>query len=128
MNMSKEKMTERIIKAMKNPHVDIISHPTGRILKQRDEYEIDFDKILAVAKETSTILEINANPYRLDLNDKNIRKAKEIGVKMIINSDAHQSEQMRFMEYGVSQARRGWAEKEDIINAWPADKMLSMLK
>ena len=128
MKMTKEKMTERIIKAMKNPHVDIISHPTGRILKQRDEYEIDFDKILAVAKETGAILEINANPYRLDLNDKNIRKAKEIGVKMIINSDAHQSEQMRFMEYGVSQARRGWAGKGDIINVWPADKMLSMLK
>ena len=128
MKMTKEKMTERIIKAMKNPHVDIISHPTGRILKQRDEYEIDFDKILTVAKETGAILEINANPYRLDLNDKNIRKAKEIGVKMIINSDAHQPEQMRFMEYGVSQARRGWAGKGDIINVWPADKMLSMLK
>ena len=128
MKMTKEKMTERIIKAMKNPHVDIISHPTGRILKQRDEYEIDFDKILTVAKETGAILEINANPYRLDLNDKNIRKAKEIGIKMIINSDAHQPEQMRFMEYGVSQARRGWAGKGDIINAWPADKMLSMLK
>jgi len=128
MKMTKEKMTERIIKAMKNPHVDIISHPTGRILKQRDEYEIDFDKILTVAKETGAILEINANPYRLDLNDKNIRKAKEIGIKMIINSDAHQPEQMRFMEYGVSQARRGWAGKGDIINVWPADKMLSMLK
>src|SRR3989344_9331533 len=128
MKMTKEKMTERIIKAMKNPHVDIISHPTGRILKQRDEYEIDFDKILTVAKETGAILEINANPYRLDLNDKNIRKAKEMGVKMIINSDAHQPEQMRFVEYGVSQARRGWTEKKDIINCQPLEKMLKIIQ
>ncbi|MEK7481931.1 MAG: DNA polymerase/3'-5' exonuclease PolX [Patescibacteria group bacterium] len=128
MKMTKEKMTERIIKAMENPNVDIISHPTGRILKQRDEYEIDFAKILKVAKETGTILEINANPYRLDLNDENIKKAKEIGVKMVINADAHQKEQMSFMEYGVFQARRGWAEKEDIINCWPVEKMLKMLK
>lgn len=128
MKMTKEKMTERIVKAMKNPNVDIISHPTGRILKHRDEYEIDFDKILRTAKETGTILEINANPLRLDLNDKNIRKTKEAGVKMVINADAHHKEQLRFMEYGVFQARRGWAEKGDIINAWPADKMLKMLK
>lgn len=128
MKMDKKRMTERIVKAMKNPNVDIISHPTGRILKHRDEYEIDFDKILRTAKETGTILEINANPFRLDLNDKNIRKAKEAGVKMIINSDAHHKEQLRFMEYGVFQARRGWAEKGDIINCWPLEKALKMLK
>ena len=124
MKMPKEKMTERIIRAMRNPNVDIISHPTGRILKQRDEYKINFDKILKIAKETGTILEINANPYRLDLNDQNIRQAKKIGVKMIINSDAHRKEQLNFMEYGVAQARRGWAEKEDIINCWPVEKLL----
>ena len=128
MKMLKEKMTERIIKAMKNPNVDVISHPTGRILKQRDEYEIDFAKILRVAKETGTILEINANPYRLDLNGQNIRRAKEAGVKMIINTDAHRKDHLRLMEYGVSQARRGWAEKADIINCWPAEKALKMLK
>jgi DNA polymerase (family 10) len=128
LKMPKEKMTERIIKAMENPNVDIISHPTGRILQRRDEYEINFDKILKAAKETNTILEINANPYRLDLKDINIKKAKEAGVKMIINTDAHQADQMKFMEYGISQARRGWAEKKDILNAWPVDKMLKMLK
>ena len=128
MKMPKEKMTERIIKAMENPNVDIISHPTGRILKQRDEYEIDFAKILRVAKETGTILEINANPYRLDLNGQNIRRAKEAGVKMIINTDAHHKDHLRLMEYGVFQARRGWAEKADIINCWPAEKALKMLK
>jgi DNA polymerase (family 10) len=126
--MPKEKMTERIIKAMKNPNVDIVSHPTGRILKRRDEYEIDFDEILKAAKETGTVLEINAYPDRLDLKDANIKKAKESGVKMVINTDAHQINQMRFIEYGVSQARRGWAEKGDIINCWPVDKLLKNLK
>ncbi len=126
--MTKEKMTERIITAMKNPHVDIISHPTGRILKRRDEYQIDFTEILKAAKETKTVLEINAFPDRLDLNDINIRRAKEMGVKMVINTDAHHVDHMRLMEYGISQARRGWATKNDIINAWPLEKMLRMLK
>ena len=122
--MEKEKMTERIIEAMKNPNVDIISHPTGRIIQRRDEYQIDFDKILKVAKETGTILEINSYPERLDLNDQNIRRAKEAGVKMIINTDSHHKDQLRFIELGIAQARRGWAEKEDIINTQPLEKLL----
>ena len=126
--MPKEKMTERIIRAMKNPNVDIISHPTGRILKRRDEYEIDFEKILRTAKETGTILEINSFPERLDLNAENIRRAKEVGVKMAINTDSHHRDQMRFIEYGIAQARRGWAEKEDIINCWPLEKLLKFFK
>jgi len=108
--------------------VDIIAHPTGRILQRREEYAVDFDRILKVAKETGTILEINASPSRSDLKDVNIRKAKEAGVKMIINTDAHQPEQMNFMEYGAAQARRGWAEKEDIINCWPFDKLVKLFK
>jgi len=126
--ITKNEMTERIIKAMKNPNVDIISHPTGRILKRRDEYQIDFDEILKVAKETGTILEINSYPERLDLNDKNIRRAKEFGVKMIINTDSHHKDHLRFMEFGVAQARRGWAEKGDIVNVWSIEKLLKMLK
>jgi len=126
--MPKEKMTERMIKAMKNPNVDIISHPTGRILKRRDEYQIDFDKILRVAKETGTILEINSYPERLDLNDQNIRRAKTAKVKMVINTDSHQKDQLRFMEFGIAQARRGWAEKGDIINCWPLEKLLKYFK
>jgi len=126
--MPKEKMTERIIRAMKNPNVDIISHPTGRLIKRRDEYQIDFDKILKVAKKTGTILEINSYPERLDLKDTNIRKAKEAGVKMIINTDSHHIDQMRFIEYGIAQARRGWAEKEDIINTQPLEKLLKYFK
>ena len=126
--MEKSKMTERIIRAMKNPNVDIISHPTGRILKRRDEYQIDFDKILRVAKETGTILEINSFPERLDLNAENIRRAKEAGVKMVINTDSHHKDQLRFIEFGIAQARRGWTEKGDIINTQPLEKLLKFFK
>jgi len=125
MKMDKGKMTQRIITAMKNSNVDIISHPTGRILKQRDEYQIDFDKILRAAKEFNVILEINSSPDRLDLKDINIRKAKNLGVKMIINTDAHRIEQLGFIEFGIAQARRGWAEKKDIINTQPLSKLLN---
>ncbi|MDD4990418.1 MAG: DNA polymerase/3'-5' exonuclease PolX [Candidatus Pacebacteria bacterium] len=128
LKMPKQEMTERIIKAMENPYVDIISHPTGRLIQKRDEYAIDFEKILKAAKRTNTVLEINSYPMRLDLKDIYIKKAKTTGVKMIINSDTHQKEQMPFVEYGISQARRGWAEKKDIINAWPLDKLLNLLK
>jgi len=126
--MEKDKMTERIIKAMKNPNIDIISHPTGRILKRRDEYLCDFDKILRAAKEFKVILEINSFPERLDLNDQNIRRAKEAGVKMVINTDSHHKDQLRYIELGIAQARRGWAEKEDIINVHPLEKLLKFFK
>ncbi len=128
MKMDRQKMTERMIKAMKNPHVDIISHPTGRILKKRDEYQIDFDKILGAARATNTVLELNAWPERLDLNDQNVRKAKEAQVKIVINTDAHRKSQLGLMEFGIAQARRGWAEKKDVINCWPLKKMLTFLK
>lgn len=128
LRMKRKEMTERIIKAMENPFVDIISHPTGRLIKIRKGYDFDFEKILEVAKKTGTILEINSSPYRLDLKDSYIRRAKEKGVKMIINSDAHQKEKMDVMKFGVFQARRGWAEKKDIINSMPLQKMLKLLK
>lgn len=126
--MPKEEMTRRIITAMKNPHVDIISHPTGRILKRREEYEAAFADLLRAAQDTGTILEINSYPERLDLNDVNILAAKQAGVKMVINTDAHQVDQLRLIKFGISQARRGWAEKEDIINAWPVEELLKMVK
>ena len=125
MKMDKERMTERIIKAMKNPNVNIISHPTGRILKRRDEYQVDFKKILKAAKEFKVILEINSSPDRLDLKDSNIRKAKNAGVKMIINTDAHHKNQLNLIKFGISQARRGWAEKKDTINTQPLEKLLT---
>src|SRR3989344_5341455 len=127
LKMEKGELMERIEKAMKNPNVDIFAHPTGRIVGQRDEYQIDFDKILRLAKETGTILEINSSS-RLDLRDLYIRRAKAEGVKMVINTDTHQKNQMYLMEYGAMQARRGWAEKNDIINTLPAEELLKSLK
>ena len=124
MKMNKREMTERIIRAIKNPYINVISHPFGRLLKMRDEYQIDFDKILRVAKEFKTILEINSQPIRLDLSDRNVRRTKEAGVKMIINTDSHRKEHMCLMGFGIAQARRGWAEKKDIINTQPLTKLL----
>ena len=128
LKMPKGQMTERIVRAMKNPNVDIISHPTGRILQKRDEYQADFPMMLQAAKKTGTILEINAYPDRLDLKDSHIRQAKMMGVKMIINTDSHSKTQLGVMSFGVTQARRGWAEKKDIINCQPAETLLSFLK
>jgi len=127
MKMDKKEMTARLEKAMQNPNVDIVGHPTGRIVGQRDEYQVDFDRVFKTAKETGTVLEISAS-IRLDLRDLYIRRAKNEGIKMIINTDAHQKEQLDLMEYGVSQARRGWAEKSDIINTLPVEKLLKYFK
>ena len=126
--MSKQEMTQRLVMAMQNHNVDIISHPTGRLIGRREEYQMDFDKILEVAKKTGTILEINSNPLRLDLNGFNVRRAKSYGIKMIIDTDAHQKEQLSLMEYGISQARRGWAEKDDIINTKSVEELLKYFK
>ena len=126
--MSKREMTERMIKAIKNPNIDIISHPTGRLLKRREEYQIDFDKILRATKEFGVVLEINSSYVRLDLSSQNIRKCKDAGVKMIINTDAHHKSQMENMVLGVAQARRGWAEKKDIINTRCLKGLLKFFK
>jgi DNA polymerase (family 10) len=107
--------------------VDIISHPTGRILKRRDEYEIDFDAIVRTARQEKKILEINAVPERLDLNDTNIIKCVKTGVMMVINTDAHHLDQLHLLKFGVAQARRGWAEKKDIVNTRPAGDLLKIL-
>ncbi len=108
--------TERIVKAMENPYVTAIGHPTGRIIGQRDPYPLDMDIIMKVAKETGTALEINAQPSRMDLNDIWIRKAVEEGVMLVINTDSHNLGHFAYMEIGVAQARRGWATKKNILN------------
>jgi len=128
LKQEKPKMTGRLIKAMKNSNVDIISHPTGRLIGRRDEYQVDFDKLLKTARETGTILEINSSPDRLDLRDLYIRRAKNERVKMLINTDSHQKEQLSLIEYGIAQARRGWAEKEDIVNTNSVEKLLEYFK
>ena len=127
-NLPQKEQTDRIVKAMRNPQVDIIFHPTGRIIGKRAAYELDMDEIIRVAKETGTVLEIDAYPDRSDLKDEYIKKCVEAGVKLSIDSDAHAPAHFQFLGYGLSQARRGWAEKSDIINAWPVEKMLKSLK
>lgn len=127
-NMDEKDMTARIIKAMENPNVDIIFHPTGRIIQKREPYKIDIDKILTVAGRTKTVLEVNAWPERLDLKDEYIRKAVGAGVKLAIDSDAHALSHFQYLEFGIGQARRGWAEKKDVVNTASCEKMLKMLK
>jgi DNA polymerase (family X) len=125
---SREQITSRIVKAMKNPYVSIIGHPTGRLLGERDAYDVDMDEVLKTAAETGTALEINAYPLRLDLNDIYVMKAKEIGVFIVINTDAHDIPQFDFMRYGVSIARRGWLEKKDVVNTLDVKQLLKRLK
>ncbi len=126
--MNEKRITQRIIKAMENPHVDIISHPTGRILKRRAEYSVNIEEMIKAAKRTKTILEINSYPERLDLNDVNVYRAKREGVKMIINTDAHHREHMKSIHFGIAQARRGWAEKDDIINTGNLNELIRHFK
>ncbi|MCS6816408.1 MAG: DNA polymerase/3'-5' exonuclease PolX [Blastocatellia bacterium] len=127
-NLSRQEMTERIVRAMRNPHADILFHPTGRILLKREPYDVDMDEIIRVARETGTILEIDAYPERLDLKDEHIRKAVEAGVKLVIDSDAHHVGHFRVLAYGIAQARRGWAQREDILNTLPCEEFLAHLK
>lgn len=127
-NLSRTEQTERIIKAMENPNVDILFHPTGRVINKRKPYDIDMEKIIAVAKRTGTILEIDGHPWRLDLKDEHIRMAREAGVKMVIDTDAHSVPEMHYLEYGIAQARRAWCEKKDIINTLPLKEFLKELK
>jgi len=127
-HMSKEEMTRRIIRAMENPHADILFHPTGRVLEKREPYEVDIDAIIEAAKRTGTVLEVDGYPDRLDLKDEHVRKAVAAGVKIVIDSDAHSAQHLRFVEYGIATARRGWAKKSDVLNCLPADELLAALK
>ncbi|MDK2901680.1 MAG: polymerase [Thermosediminibacterales bacterium] len=124
----KFQMTNRIIKAMNNRYVNIIAHPTGRLLGKRQGYEVIVDEVLKEARENNIILEINASPDRLDLNDILARKAKEMGIKMAVNTDAHEVLRLEEMRYGVFVAKRAWLENKDIINTYPLNDLLNLLK
>jgi DNA polymerase (family 10) len=123
-----ERLTARVIAAMRSPHVDSIGHLTGRILGRRDPLEMDVEAILRVAAETGTALEINAWPNRLDLDEDGARRAKELGVKLVINTDSHAADQLDYMRYGVDVARRAWLEPQDVLNTLPLDDLLAYLK
>ncbi|KKU14970.1 MAG: PHP domain protein [Parcubacteria group bacterium GW2011_GWB1_45_9] len=127
-NLPRHEQTKRIIRAMENTNVDVVFHLTTRVLNKREPIELDIDEIIKVAKRTGTILEIDAYPDRSDISDSIIRKCVDAGVKMSIDSDAHAKEHIKFLEFGIAQARRGWAKKSDIINGWPLKEMLRNLK
>jgi len=128
LHMPKKEMTQRIIKAMENPYVHIIAHPTNRLINKREPSQINFNQILKKAKETKTILEINSFYRRLDINSAQARLAKQNKVKMIISTDAHHNDYLKVMKFGVAQARRGWLEKKDVVNTLPLKNFLKALK
>lgn len=127
-SMGKTAMTKRIIKGLSHPKAKILSHPSGRLLNQRPGYEVDWDELFTFCKSEDKALEINSWPARLDLPDSLVRQAKEQGVKFFIDTDSHEVSQMDLMQYGVSVARRGWAEKSDILNALPYNELASWFK
>lgn len=127
-NLDRRAQTARIIRAMENPHVDIIFHPTGRLIGRREPYAVDMDALIRAAKRTGTILEVDAFPDRLDLKDEYIKQCVEAGVKMAIDSDAHALEHFKVLEYGIAQARRGWATASDIVNTRSLVAMRKLLK
>ena len=127
-NMTKAEMTHRIVRAMRHPRVNILGHPTGRLINQREPYLLEIEEVVRVAKEEGVMLEANAHPERLDLRDYHLQLAKQAGVKIVINTDSHQTADLEYMRYGVDQARRGWLEKSDVANALPLKAFLKLLK
>jgi DNA polymerase (family X) len=123
-----EVQTDRLIKAAQNPSIDIIFHPTGRLINKREGYPVNVDKLIEVAKDTDTVLEIDAHYDRLDLKDEYIRMAVENNIKLVIDSDAHHPVHFAFLKLGIGQARRGWAKQSDILNTLPIDTLLKSLK
>ena len=115
-DLSREKQTERILKAMDNPAFNILSHPTGRLINERKPYEINMEKIMEAARDRGCFLELNAHPDRLDLRDTHCKMAKEMGIKIAIGTDAHRIDDLDLMRFGIGQARRGWLESEDVLN------------
>lgn len=126
--LARTEMTRRVIRAMENPHADILFHPTGRILQKREPYDIDIDAVIQAARRTGTALEVDAYPDRLDLKDEHIRKAVEAGVKLVIDSDAHNLRHLSYLQFGIATARRGWAKRSDILNTLPLNAFLASLK
>jgi DNA polymerase (family 10) len=125
--MSKKEMTQRVINAMENPYVNILSHPTGRKIQKKEPISLDLEQVFSSAKENAVAIEINAYPERLDLNDVNVKQAVENNVKLSIGTDSHRKDHLRYYELGVAVARRGWARKNDIINTYTVKKLEKFL-
>ncbi len=127
-DLPRQAQTDRMIRAMRNPHVSIIAHPTGRLLGEREPYDIDMERIIAAARDLRCYLEVNAQPERLDLSDMHVHAAKQAGVKLAISTDAHSVDSFPYMRFGVDQARRGWLTADDVINSRPLAALRKMLR
>jgi DNA polymerase (family X) len=127
-NQDRATMTERLLKAIANPNTSLIGHPTGRQLLRRDAYQFDFDAVLKAAAKHKVAMELNSYPERLDLNDVHLRMAKQHGVKIVINTDSHHTSHMEKLRYGITQARRAWLTKDDVLNTLPLQKFAKAIK
>src|SRR6202158_5276756 len=128
MNLESAEMTERLLAAIENPYTQIIAHPTGRLVRRREPFHYDMEKILDAAKKHGVAMECNAYPDRLDLKDVHLRMARDRGVKIVISTDSHTTANLQYMKYGVKTARRGWIEKNEVINTLPLDQFLAALR
>lgn len=127
LQQKRPQVTERLLNAIRNPHVDMIGHPSARQFPNRDEVDADWDAVFAAAREHDTILEINANPLRLDLKPERARLAKDQSVLLAINTDAHQIAHLDLMDFGVTNARRAWVEAAHVVNTWPVERFAQWL-
>jgi len=127
-NQEPPKMTERLLKAIGNPNVSLIGHPTGRIQLRRDAYQFDMDAVLTTAAKNKVAMELNSYPDRLDLNDVHLRQAKLRGVKIVVNTDSHHTSHLDKIRFGVLQARRAWLTKNDVLNALPEKQFAKAMK
>ncbi|MFD1018970.1 DNA polymerase/3'-5' exonuclease PolX [Thalassobacillus hwangdonensis] len=127
-NQSKDQIMHRLEQALQNPHVHMIAHPTGRLIGRRDGYEVDLDALIEKAKDTGTVLELNANPNRLDLSWQWLMKAQEAGVKIAINTDAHNFGMLDHMKIGIGAGRKGWLNKDTVINTWKKDELIKLFQ
>ena len=127
-NLPSEKQTERVLRAMDNRYFTILAHPSGRLINQREPYEINLEKIMKAARERGCCIEVNAHPDRLDLTDEGCKMAKDLGLRVAISTDAHSTSGLEFMRFGINQARRGWIEARDVINCQPLTDLKKLFK
>jgi DNA polymerase (family 10) len=127
-NLPREKQMERILRAMDNPYFNVFAHPSGRLINEREPYDIDIEVLMKAAKDRGCIMEVNAHPDRLDLTDTDCKLAKEMGVKVVISTDAHSITDLDLMRFGVWQGRRGWLERKDVLNTRPLDELRKLVK
>ena len=126
--LSQDKQTERIIRAMDNPYFSILAHPTGRLIGEREPYDVDMERLIEAAVERGCYMEVNAHPSRLDLDDVYCKMAREKGLKVAISTDAHSANELGYLRFGVGQARRGWLEAEDVLNTKSWKELKKLLK